>query len=65
MVERFADTIALLYRAQYYAESEEERDALLGKAELILSKNPCGRTGNVELHFNSDLLRFEEIEPEV
>lgn len=65
IVERFADTIALLYRAQYYAESEEERDALLGKAELILCKNPDGNTGNVELRFDSDLLRFEEIEPEV
>jgi replicative DNA helicase len=65
IVERFADTIALLYRAQFYAESEEERDALLDKAELILCKNSDGKTGNVELHFDAHLLRFEEIEPEV
>lgn len=65
MVERFVDTIALLYRAEFYAESEEERVALLGKAELILCKNPGGITGHVELHFDSDLLRFQEIEPAV
>jgi replicative DNA helicase len=65
MVERFADTIALLYRAQYYAESEEERDALTGKAELFLCKNPVGNTVVAKLHFNSELLRFEETEAEV
>ena len=64
MVDRFADTIALLYRAQFYAESEEERDALLGKAELILCKNPGGKTGGAKLYFNTELLRFEETEPE-
>jgi replicative DNA helicase len=64
MVEGFADTIALLYRAQFYAESEEERDALTGIAELILCKNPGGNTGVAKLHYNSELLRFEEAEPE-
>jgi replicative DNA helicase len=64
MVEGFADTIALLYRAAFYAESEEERDALLGKSELILCKNSDGNTGFVDFHFNSMLLRFEEIESE-
>lgn len=61
MIDRFADSITLLYRAQFYAESEEERDALAGKAELTLCKNPNGATGSIEFHFNSDLLRFEEI----
>jgi len=65
MVERFADTIALLYRAAFYAESEEDQVGLLGKAELILCKNPTGDTGIVEFHFNHTLLRFEEIEPGV
>jgi replicative DNA helicase len=64
MLEEFADTVALLYRGQFYAESDEERVALLGKAELILCKNPGGNTGVAKLHFNSELLRFEETEPE-
>jgi replicative DNA helicase len=65
MVERFADTIALLYRAPFYAESEEERDALFGKAEVILCKNVAGNTGAVEFYFNSELMRFEEVESKV
>jgi replicative DNA helicase len=62
MVEGFADTIALLYRAAFYAESEEDHEAFLGKAELILCKNPYGNTGVVEFIFNPELLRFKEIE---
>ena len=65
MVERFTDTIALLYRAQFYAENEEESIELLGKAELILCKNPGRNTGVVEFQFDASLLRFEETEPEV
>lgn len=65
MIERFADTIALLCRPEYYAETDEERDALHGKAELCICKNPAGSRGDVEFHFNSMLLRFEEIEPGV
>lgn len=65
MIEGFADTIALLYREAFYAETEEERDALIGKALLILCKNPDGNTGSVEFNFNPTLLRFEEIESEV
>lgn len=62
MIEGFSDTITLLYRAQYYAESEEERVALLGKAEVILCKNPGGHTGNLDLYFNPTLARFQEID---
>ena len=65
MIERFADTIALLCRPEYYAETDEERDALHGKAELCLCKSPAGKSGDVELHFNPLLLRFEEMDPAV
>jgi len=65
MVDGFADTIALLYRAAFYAESEEDHIARLGKAELILCKNSTGNTGVVEFHFNHTLRRFEEIESRV
>lgn len=65
MIDQFADTIALLCRPEYYADTDEERDALHGKAELVLCKNPAGSSGDVEFHFNPMLLRFEEIEPGV
>ncbi|MFP6877160.1 MAG: DnaB-like helicase C-terminal domain-containing protein, partial [Roseibacillus sp.] len=36
----------------------------LGKAELILAKNRNGPTGNVELTFLKELMRFETRAPD-
>lgn len=58
-IEQDADMIGLLYRTAYYAESEEEKEAEAGKAELLLAKNRNGETGHVPLTFIADLMRFE------
>jgi replicative DNA helicase len=62
MITGYADTIALLFRAQFYAETSEEHEALLGQAELIVCRSLIGVTGVVELCFDQTLARFEEIE---
>ena len=51
--------IGLLYRTAYYAETEEEKEAEAGKAELIIGKNRNGQTGHVPLSFIAELMRFE------
>jgi len=51
--------IGLLYRTAYYAETEEEKEAEAGRAELLLSKNRNGETGHVPLTFIAELMRFE------
>lgn len=58
-IEQDADLVGLLYRNKYYAENEEERAALEGKAELVLAKNRNGETGGIPLTFVEDLMRFE------
>ena len=58
-IEQDADMIGLLYRTAYYAETEEEKEAEAGKAELVLAKNRNGETGHVPLTFLAELMRFE------
>ena len=58
-IEQDADLVGLLYRSAYYAEDDEEREALAGKANLVLAKNRNGETGDIPLTFIADLMRFE------
>ncbi len=58
-IEQDADMVGLLYRTAYYAESEEDKAAEEGKAELVLAKNRNGETGHIPLTFVADLMRFE------
>ena len=62
-IEQDADLVGLLYRSKYYAENDEERAALEGKAELVLAKNRNGETGSIPLTFIEDLMRFESGPP--
>ena len=70
-LEQDADLIGLLYRQEYYNdpttdgdETDQDREASQGKAELIIAKNRNGPTGNVELTFLKELMRFETRAPE-
>ncbi len=62
-IEQDADLVGLLYRSKYYAENDEDRAALEGKAELVLAKNRNGETGGVPLTFIESLMRFESGPP--
>lgn len=62
-IEQDADLVGLLYRSKYYAENDEERAALEGKAELVLAKNRNGETGAIPLTFVEELMRFESGPP--
>jgi replicative DNA helicase len=67
-IEQDADMIGLLYRQEYYADNDEEREENQGIAELVVAKNRNGPTGNVPLTFIKELMRFEtsdrRVEPE-
>ena len=62
-IEQDADMVGLLYRTAYYAESEEEKEAEAGKAELVLAKNRNGETGHIPLTFVAEQMRFESGAP--
>jgi len=58
-IEQDADMVGLLYRAAYYADSEESRQEQDGVAALNLAKNRNGATGEIPLTFIKGLMRFE------
>lgn len=62
-IEQDADMVGLLYRSAYYAETEEEKEAEAGKAELVLAKNRNGETGHIPLTFVAEQMRFESGPP--
>lgn len=57
-IEQDADMIGLLYRPGYYAETEEEKEAIGDEARLVLAKNRNGPIGNIHLNFNAPLMKF-------
>jgi replicative DNA helicase len=59
-IEQDADLVGLLVREEYYADSDEERAELEGKAELIIAKQRNGPIGQVRLTFLKDFTRFED-----
>ena len=59
-IEQDADVVALLYREEYYAQ-DKTPDSEKGVAELIISKNRNGPTGNVKLRFLPEMPSFKNI----
>ena len=59
-IEQDADLVGLLVREEYYADSDEERTELEGKAELIIAKQRNGPIGQVKLTFLKHFTRFED-----
>jgi replicative DNA helicase len=60
-IEQDADVVGLLYREDYYADDEKEKEEARGKAELILAKQRNGPAGeHIKLTFISDETRFED-----
>ncbi len=58
-IEQDADVVLMLYREEYYEQTEENRN----KAEIIIGKHRNGPTGAVPLNFRGNILRFENPEP--
>lgn len=59
-IEQDADLVGLLVREEYYAENDEDREALAGKATLIIAKQRNGPVGDVPLTFLKEFTRFED-----
>src|ERR1700730_6192533 len=59
-IEQDADLVGLLVREEYYADSDEERTEMEGKAELIIAKQRNGPIGGVKLTFLKEFTRFED-----
>ncbi len=60
-IEQDADVVLMLYRAEYYNQTEENK----GKAEVICAKQRNGPTGRVGLQFFGNIMRFENPAPSI
>ena len=58
-IEQDADVVMMLYRAEYYSATEENK----GKAEVIIAKQRNGPTGACDLQFRGSILRFDNPAP--
>ena len=57
-IEQDADLVLFLYRAEFYDPDDPDKQ---GKAELIIGKQRNGPTGRVELVFNAEYTRFDNL----
>src|SRR5690606_24544824 len=53
-IEQDADVIGLLYRDEYYAKDDQEREQLAGKATLTIAKQRNGATGEINFTFRKE-----------
>jgi replicative DNA helicase len=60
-VEQDADIVALLYREDYYKKTKSGYQAT-NVTELIIDKHRNGATGVVRLHFNPEIMVFQNAE---
>jgi len=58
-IEQDADVVLFLYRDSYYNPQKEESK---GKGEVIIAKQRNGPIGNVELAFNSNFAKFDNLD---
>ena len=59
-IEQDADLVALLTRAEYYADDEEAKQEVRGEAILDIVKQRNGPVGEVKLTFLKEYTRFED-----
>lgn len=59
-IEQDADCVGLLVREEYYAESDEAKQEMVGRATLIIAKQRNGPVGDVPLTFRKEFTRFED-----
>ncbi len=55
-IEQDADLVIFIHRAEYYDREDESKRGL---AEIMLSKNRNGPTGDVQLRFSREYTRFD------
>ncbi len=63
-IEQDADVVMFVHREEYYCTSEEEKERVRGKAELIIAKQRNGPVGDVKLKWEADYTRFDDDRPE-
>lgn len=76
-IEQDADIVMFIYRDEYYLEKkmpeigteafiewQNQMDRVMGKAEVLISKQRHGPTGTVHLQFTKEYTRFSDLAPD-
>ncbi len=76
-IEQDADVVMFVYREEYYLANKEPKpntdehakwlaaiNAAHGKADLIIGKQRHGPTGTVQLQFDAEVTRFDNLAPD-
>ena len=61
-IEQDADVVMFVHREEYYQTNDEDRERVKGQAEIIISKQRNGPTGDVKLLWQHDFTRFVNLE---
>ncbi len=61
-IEQDADVVMFVHREEYYQSTEEDRERVRGKAEIIVAKQRNGPTADIELLWQQDYTRFVNLE---
>jgi replicative DNA helicase len=57
-IEQDADVVAFLYREEYYNKNTDKKNT----AELLLQKQRNGPTGDIQIAFNKESVRFDNLD---
>jgi replicative DNA helicase len=57
-IEQDADIVAFLYREEYYRKDSDKKNI----AELLLQKQRNGPTGDIQLAFSKEIVRFDNLD---
>ena len=60
-IEQDADVVLFVHREGYYANSDEEKEALKGKADIIIAKQRNGPVGTVTVSWRDEFARFDNL----
>jgi len=63
-IEQDADIVLFIYRSEVYKKRLKEEEVKEGIAEILISKNRHGSTGEVELLFQKEITAFRSLADE-
>ncbi len=60
-IEQDADVVIFIHRPEMYQKEDSEGRSLEGVAEILIAKHRNGPTGNLDLHFEKSITRFDNL----